>query len=181
MPETANPTSKVQRGVVTVAGRRTEPKVGPPIIHVMAAPPPPPPEATYRYVTNMGRFHQIGIPEPAKDDESDGAILTRATLAYHPEAVIQFRNWEFETSARSVATWLDKRIASGALAGVARDSAQMRIRCTLCDHTELNTPNGREAMLLHTMTAHETEEDDGELTAILPPQLSPRGEQEREP
>lgn len=107
----------------------------------------------WSYVTSRGRYHMIKIVARAKDP--DHVAVANAILGYreHYKGVIEFENYRFQTTRPLVAAYLDDAIRRG-LRGVSRDSAEILIRCALCDNLYPNTKAGQANLADHMMNDH---------------------------
>lgn len=127
---------------------------------VEVAPPRPVPQGEmYRFLTDQGRMHQHKITARAGDEEH--RTLTAAVLSYpeHGGGVIQFVERAFATPHKSVRDWILREIKDSSeglipYAGMAPDTEQMKLRCTLCDKVVLNTPTGISELSTHMIEAH---------------------------
>lgn len=168
--------SKSSRGMVTAAGRSTAATLEPPVLVKRSLPPADPPEALYRYVSNAdsGRFLHLKITTLAREDAaalaekprtetiSEDEALTRAALAHEPGGYLFFHDYQYSTEYPSVARWLDDRIRRGLLLHVARDSAQMKVRCAYededgqpCPYWVFNTRDGMAELAQHVIEDHD--------------------------
>lgn len=110
---------------------------------------PDPNAPTYRFLNNVGQFHQVKIV--TYNDDPDDAALTQAVLNRHPAGYIEFRDWAFETQWPSVAQYLTRRIREGRIQGVIPDDASVPMRCPVagCEEIFPGTPEGRQLLAQH--------------------------------
>lgn len=108
---------------------------------------------SWSYVTSRGRYHMVKIV--ARADDRDHVAVANAILGYreHYKGVIEFENYRFQTTRPLVAAYLDDAIRRG-LRGVSRDSAEILIRCAVCDNLYPNTKAGQANLADHMMNDH---------------------------
>lgn len=110
---------------------------------------PDPNAPTYRFLNNIGQFHQVKIV--AYNDDPEDTALTQAVLNRHPAGYLEFRDWAFTTQWPSVAQYLTKRIREGRVVGIVPDDASVMMRCPVgdCDRLFPSTQEGRRQLAEH--------------------------------